>query len=361
MDALAAGIDNAAQRTLTHFRRLRLSDLGQIQSLLLDVEGEPTGSYLVDVFDRVLAHELEAEEGIIKAAKELNAFSAASYPPPHVAGISRPAKPCSSNPDPKRATTRPSGLDRRIGHVWGYPFPSRRSRRRSGKADFVGRPEGQPGASSDDADLRPPAGWSAADTSDGGDLRPFGLKIGPTDRDARTAVIEIDGQPRWIKWNPKHVDTVSWDQLKRALDSDELRIVARLREAHALELQQRLLSGLGRVGLLAPMPATFPVDIDVLVVGVGGQPQRLEVGALNEGAVCFVGRDDRGKPALRLVMTEGAWDGVEERLAAIERAHVHQSARAAFDHVRSEAGAQTKYRPGTEPRRRWGKMVRDHM
>ncbi len=344
--ALAAGIDNAAQRTLTHFRRLRLSDLGQIQSLLLDVEGEPTGSYLVDVFDRVLAHELEAEEGIINAAKELNAFSAASYPPPHVAG----------SPDLQNLVLRT--LTQNVRRL-GLPGAT------GGLVTF-GDILFPRDAAADEAVSRTLLVDLTADQvllvmtpicdlqRDGaprillmvGDLRPFGLKDWTYGSDARTAVIEIDGQLRWIKWNPKHVDTVSWDQLRQALDSDELRIVARLREAHALELQQKLLSGLGRVGLLAPMPATFPVDIDVFVVGEGGQPQRLEVGALNEGAVCFVGRDDRGKPALRLVMTEGAWDGVEERLAAIERADVHQSARAAFDHVRSKPELRQKIARG---------------
>jgi hypothetical protein len=41
----------------------------------------------------------------------------------------------------------------------------------------------------------------------------------------------------------KHVDAVSPKQLETAIDGGQLTIVARLREAHALEGQQRVLSG----------------------------------------------------------------------------------------------------------------------
>src|SRR3546814_3431025 len=59
--ALEAGVTAAADRTLRLLRKLRLSDVGQIQQLLLSAEGEPTGSYLVDVFDRVRSEEHTSE------------------------------------------------------------------------------------------------------------------------------------------------------------------------------------------------------------------------------------------------------------------------------------------------------------
>ncbi|KQW70829.1 hypothetical protein ASE17_18375 [Phenylobacterium sp. Root77] len=336
VDALAAGLDSAARRTLTHFRRLRLSDLGQLQRLLLDTEGEPTGSYLVDVFDRVFAHELEGDGGIIEAAKALNTFSASSYPPPHVAG----------SPDLQDLVVRTLTQN-------------------AERLDLPGSTEGLvtfgdilcPGAPESLAALKESLLVDLAadqvlvvmtptcDLQRGGaprilfmvgDVRPFGLKDWAYGSDARTPVIDIDGERRWIKWRTKHIDTVSWDQLQQAFDNGLLRIAARLREAHALELQQKLLSGLGRVGLLAPMPASFSVDLEVFTAGVDTKPQRLVVAALDEGAVCFVGRDDKAKPAIRLVMSEGAWDGVEEALGGVDPATILPAAKAAFDHIRSE-------------------------
>ena len=84
--ALDVGLAAATRRTLNLLRKLKLSDIGQIRQLLLSAEGEPTGSYLVDVFDRVLQHEIEGETGIIDAAIALNTFSVVRHPPPYVAG-----------------------------------------------------------------------------------------------------------------------------------------------------------------------------------------------------------------------------------------------------------------------------------
>jgi hypothetical protein len=50
------------------------------------------------------------------------------------------------------------------------------------------------------------------------------------------------------------------------------------------------------------MPATFPVDVEIYYPSTDAVPTRLDVLALADGAVCFVGRTDnrraeRGKYA----------------------------------------------------------------
>lgn len=42
-----------------------------------------------------------------------------------------------------------------------------------------------------------------------GKTKPLKVKDWSYANDARTSSIKIDGQDRWIKWNVKHVDTVS--------------------------------------------------------------------------------------------------------------------------------------------------------
>ena len=86
VSAWRAGLDGARDRTSALIRRLELSDHAQIRQLLLSVEGEPTGSYLVDVFDAVLRHEIERDASIIDGAIALNALTAGAYPPPYLAG-----------------------------------------------------------------------------------------------------------------------------------------------------------------------------------------------------------------------------------------------------------------------------------
>ncbi len=86
LNAWNAGMERARQRTAIAIRRLDLPEIAQVRQLLLDAEETPTGAYLVDVFDRVLLHELEGEAAIIDAAIALQSLTTSKYPPPYVAG-----------------------------------------------------------------------------------------------------------------------------------------------------------------------------------------------------------------------------------------------------------------------------------
>jgi hypothetical protein len=86
VDAWESGVSAALGRTVRLIRNLDLPDYAHIQQMLLADEGEPTGSYMVDIFDRVLQHEVESEAAIIDTAIAMNAITTESYPPPNVAG-----------------------------------------------------------------------------------------------------------------------------------------------------------------------------------------------------------------------------------------------------------------------------------
>ena len=81
-----SGLQRARENFIRILRRLDLSDLAQVRALLLDVEGQMLGEYLLDVADRVLQHEIEGDTGTISAAQELNKIELAKYPAPHLAG-----------------------------------------------------------------------------------------------------------------------------------------------------------------------------------------------------------------------------------------------------------------------------------
>ena len=335
LHALEAGVTQAAARTLRLMRKLRLSDIGQIQTLLLNAEGQPAGSYLVDVFDRVLQHEIEREVGIIDAARALNGFSAAKHPPPYVAGSADlqelVQRLLTQNENRLRL---PGSVDARVTFGDLLRMPPEADAERLQRAILV--------------DLTPDnvllVLTPACDLQRGsvprilllvGTIKPLAVKDWSYGDDARTPAIRIDDDVRWVKWNLKHIDTVSHEQLERAFGVGDVRVVGRLRESHALELQQRLLAGLGRVGQMAALPGTFPVDLDALYPRADGRLHDLEVGALADGAVCFVGRDDRGAPMLRLVTTEISCDGVLDALAGLDEREVAESARPALRHVRT--------------------------
>ena len=107
----------------------------------------------------------------------------------------------------------------------------------------------------------------------------------------------------------------------------EYDVALRLRDAHALELQQRLLGDMGRVGVIAQMPATFPVEVSAYRLDVSGQLIELNLPeAKREGGVCYTGRDQDGKENTRLVLTEAVVDELVSVIRAIDDDLVHPKA-----------------------------------
>jgi hypothetical protein len=345
VDAWRRGLDGARDRTSALIRQLELSDHAQIRQLLLSTEGEPTGSYLVDVFDAVLRHEIEGDASIIDRAIALNALTADRYPPPYLAGsrdlqdlVQRSLfqnrerlrlqgviggrvafgdllmrKPVSTLVTQQGATTQapaPYGID--PDQVLLTVTPACDLQREGEGAKnilfLIGR-------------LRPlrPADWSYKDDP------------------VRTPVIELtDGTHHWINWDLKHVLSLSSIEISRLLDDEAgFATVARLRESHALELQQKLLSSLGRVGLVAPMPATFPVKVELLLPSPDRKLMRLAVPSLTEDGVCFVGRP--GDKDMRLVLTEDQCEGIADAITAFDIQRIHPQSHVAFVYLRQSS------------------------
>lgn len=332
---MSTGIAEAAVRTVSLMRKMRLSDVGQVRDLLLEVEGEPTGSYLVDVFDRVLQHEIEAQQGIIDAARGLNEFSVAAHPPPYVAGSpdlqELVARMLTQNP---RRLLLPGTVEAIVAFgdlLCQGPEPAPETE--LGNL-WKGREE------SDVLLVMTPAcdlQRSGAPTILllVGSLRPLTSSDWSYAPDARTPALRIGESLHWIRWNLKHLETASWQQLEEALQGNHATVVARLRKAHALELQQRVLSGLGRVGLVAPMPGTFGVEVEAYVPNEAGVPTRIDVPELRDGAVCFIGRDNSGNPNIKLVLTESGCDGLQAAVNAVDPEGTAEGSRKALAHIKS--------------------------
>lgn len=332
LDAWQTGVTQATQRAAKLLRTLDLSDYAQIEQLLLSEEGEPTGSYMVDIFDRVLQHEVERDSAIIDAATALNGITSATYPPPYVAGSSDLQQLV------YRSLFQHAERLRLTGSVIGVAF-----------GDIL-RPVPRPGD--------PPPPSPILDVSQDqvlavltpacdlqrsgakrilllvGDLRPLVASDWSYKEDpARTPVIELDGARYWIKWDLKHVDTIAQPALTDALaEGGGLKLVARLREAHALELQQKLLSGMGRVGLPALMPATFPIEVKIGFPDGQRNLRLVNVPALENDGVAFIGRPGASK--MRLVLGEDAIDAIHAAVNEVDLETVHEQAAPAVQYLR---------------------------
>jgi hypothetical protein len=336
VDAWQRGVGNAAGRTATLMRTLDLSDYAQVQQLLLAEEGEPTGSYMVDIFDRVLQHEVEREAPIIDAAISMNEITSEEYPPPYVVG----------SPDLQQLVYRSLFQNaerlRLVGPAGGVTFGDiLRPAVRLGEAPLPA-PISDVGSDHVLAVLTPACDLQRAGAKRVlllvGELRRLGPRDWRYDEDPiRTPVIDLEDGRFWIKWDLKHIDTISHASLAAAQEENGgLKLVGRLREAHALELQQKMLSGMGRVGLPAPMPATFRMQVRVGFIKPDRTPAQLNIPALNDEGVCFVGRPGTSK--MRLVLSEDGCEAVAAAIAGVNAADVHPNSQAALAYLHENPG-----------------------
>lgn len=350
------GLDAAKDRTTKLIRKLGLSDLAQINHLLLSAEGEPMGSYLVDVFDKVLQHEIEANSNIIDTALALNQLDTSRFPAPFIPGANDLLELVDHSLFHHRARLKlPGAIDssvsfgdvlRRkppvlaaspVGAAAPVPEAAVAAPAAAGGAPAAPEPA-KPAVLPEITDNMVMAVLSpACDLQRDqlrrvlllvGELHPLKTEVWSAKVDgARTPVFDMgDGIRRWIKWDVKHVHMLSHAELNAMLHPEHPTFdkVARLRDLHALELQQKLLSSMGRVGLAAPMPATHAVRIEAFTVGDDKKLRKLDILSLADGGVCFIGRTTDGeKPHEKLVLTERACEDICRAIDQVDPETVH--------------------------------------
>jgi hypothetical protein len=132
----------------------------------------------------------------------------------------------------------------------------------------------------------------------------------------------------WVQWDTRDIRALLPSEIAAHIgEAGVYRVALRLRESHALELQQKLLASLGRVGLLAVMPATFPVNVAAYSFDASQKANRLQLPTLDhEGGVCYTGRDDKGEELCKLVLTERAIDELLDSISNLEEAAINPRA-----------------------------------
>jgi hypothetical protein len=323
------GLEEASARFLSGIRRLDLSDYAQIRQVLLAFEGQPLGSYLLDVFDRVLQHEIEGDAATIGAAEQLNVINPEIYPAPYISGSidlqDLVYRSIWQHPLRLQVKTTEAGIPVGLGDVL-----VRRSILTT--AQDAASTNTEPDAF---VVLTP-----ACDLVREGAVKRILLVAGKlltltpktwtySEQTIKTPIIVLGGESRmWIRWDVKDLRMLLPTEIEAMLSQQgSYQIALRLRESHALELQQRVLSSMGRVGLVTPMPATFPVEVSAYYLDVDGtlQPFNLPITA-REGGVCYTGRDANGEENSRLVLTEPAIDELLRTIANIAEETVNARA-----------------------------------
>jgi hypothetical protein len=246
------GLEKASKQFLYSIGRLDLSDYAQIRDVLLAFEGQPLGSYMLDIFDRVLAHEIEGDEHTVDAAQELNNIEPSQYPAPHMAGSTdlQDLVFRAIWQNPKRLKVKATVDDIPVGF-----------------GDVLVRRDLLEGGSAGEGPDTYIVMTAACDLVRMDGVKRVLLLSGTATETSpkswtygrstfKTPIMKLPDEKRvFIRWDAKNIITLPHDDIRRLLGAERKYVLyLRLREAHTLELQQRLLAEMGRVGLVVHMP-----------------------------------------------------------------------------------------------------------
>ena len=322
------GLKCTRKAFLEKLRRLDLPDLAQIRTLLLDSEGEHLVDYLLDVADRVLQHEIESDQGTIKAAQELNNIDPSKYPAPHLMGT-----PGLQDLVHRMVFVHEGRL--KLSEENGIPHL------RFGDLLWW-KKKGEDVYGDEVCLVVTPACDLVRNETEPVMLLPGKLKeLKPEDwsyggDSVRTSIIILpddDRNHKWIEWNLRDVHTLRQDQLVKCI-----------REVYSLAIQQKLLVRMGRIGQPANLPAPFPVTVSLFYVNADQKASELVLDDI-ESAACYVGR--RGsKQDFRLVLTEQTCDQIDQALRELSEEDVSQAARASLRAVKEDRGFIKKFEQG---------------
>ena len=339
VNAWNTGLDQARKNFIQTLRRLDLPDLAQIWALLLDFEGQMLGEYLLDVADRVLQHEIESDSRTIEAALELNNIDLDKYPAPHLVGSpdlqDLMHRMIFLHSDRLRLSKKEDKIQLQFGDVlrWksedGMAFRDDISLVVTPACDLARDGVERVMLLSGKLESLEPKNWS--------------YKANPV----RTPIVILpDKDRKWIRWDLKNIRALSWNELDNLFGGPERLVrVGRLREIYTIEIQQKMIADLGRVGRPANLPVSFPVNVSLFYVGTDFKAQKLDVEEI-ESAACYVGRDADSKPVHRLVLTEQECDHIEIALQSLADDAVHDSAQASLSAVKKDQGFSTRFERG---------------
>jgi hypothetical protein len=347
--AWETGLTAATTEFMRRVRRLDLSDYCKIREVLLDAEGQPLGSYMLDMFDRVLQHELEGDVSTISAALRLNDIDATKYPAPYIAGSpdlqDLVARALWQHPDRLKVPGNTAGMPVSFGDVL-----VRRSR-------FDPTPPDTPPADQPDTMIVLTPACDLVRNPErrrvllaGGILKPLDSKTWRyKTKGVGTPIVQFPDQARMsIEWNLDDLRMLTKDELTAIIaPTGPYSAKLRLRESNTLELQQRLLADMGRVGLVSTMPFTFPVEVQLFIVGVDEKVAQLDLPVTSaDGGVCITGRDGKGDDLTRLILTEASADEILNAILKVDEGQIIARAKETLGRLKTSTSFRSQLQRG---------------
>ncbi|QSV45474.1 hypothetical protein [Geobacter benzoatilyticus] len=251
-------LDTQRETFLRSVRKLDLTDYADLKRLILDAEGEGLGDHLVDVYHTYFHHFLESDRDLLDAGHSLNTLEFKTYPPSHFLPTDeiKPILDASifENAERVKFERDVAVLPHLDSIQLGDVFISREAIPYENREVLVVLTQA--------CDLQ--HGNAKSILLIKGSLKPYSIQNYRIPNAPRTPIIDIDGAFFVIDWDESWPITWSIDSLDELLGLDgKYQKIRRFRSLYGLQLQQRFIGNLGRVGTPASMQATWPVGLSV--------------------------------------------------------------------------------------------------
>lgn len=327
INAWSDGMSNAMDKTLDIMRSFDLSTYSKLNELLLDGEGESTGSYIVDIFELIMQHKLEENNGIIDAAIDLNniADSKSYYPYITTDKYLHELLYSVMFKNNNRIRISPENYNRlSFGDMFIINVEDNTTphyfidKYQSDNIFIVITPA---------CDLQREIKNNVILLK--GNIRELSLNTWVcNDNELITPIVKIEDCYKSIKWDAKSIETLSAQDVTFLLSSKKIKRVARLRENATLSLQQVCLSSIGRIGLIAPMPASYAIELDAYYMGsnkeLKGMHLKNSESPDDDFGVCYVGRHNGRKNIKRISLSEDLASNLRKAISNIVVNDVYQ-------------------------------------
>lgn len=339
------GIKKSSSETIRHFRQLDAEDWAQVHDLLLKEEKQSLGSYILELADKLLLHELESNEDLLRQANALTGLSRDEFPP-------------------STATTQKDtfGIIERTQFI----HKNRRSQPPSDlypvmfgdiimQVSDVAPDDGNPFLSSSvDAllvvtpacDLMRESGAKKV-TLLAGRFKPIKINTyNPFLDGIRTPVFTYRDTRVSIDWDKNHIESYSVEELSSLLDGDSKNweIAGTLRDTEATVIQQAWTGHMSRVAYMARLPATYPVTIRVLYTAPDESLQEIMLDGKNAfEAICY-----KGNALFRIPLSREIKSAYISALNNIDDTSVHERSRQKFLKAKEAASIARLFEQGIQ-------------
>jgi len=337
------GIENAAKKSIDILRTIGIAEYTKIKQLLLNAEGESTGNYIVDVMHHVLQYELENEQSITRSASLLNDIQSSSYLP--VIRNDTNLQEIVERLHCKNSVNIPPFSDEKRVHFGDILTINNINSVHRSLKNYSLKETDVILAISPACDLqRCNDSYNVIFLK--GEKEEFTIKKWIPKADS-SRIVKIDKNFYIIKWDTKNPFTFTYKYLKNNLIKGNLKISARLREIPSLSLQQESLAQAGRVGVIAPMPASYNLDLSFFYINIKGELEKINISS-NESCFSTIYtsyRTNREKNLNILIISNELCEKLHQAIDKLDiNNHIHSKSRNAFNLIKKDLYLETLIR-----------------